>query len=145
MHDPGRVPQPRQRSLLCRRGGQRDDLRAYALDHASGGFSRVATIASGFPGVMALEFDRDLNDLWAVCDDGCQGRSAVLRIDPATGTFAVARVFERPGEMPNLNNEGFAVAPTAECLSNRRPAYWADDSETGGHAVRRGTLPCTPP
>ncbi len=30
---------------------------AYALDQAGGGFTRVATIASGFPKVMELEFD----------------------------------------------------------------------------------------
>jgi len=116
----------------------------YALDHVGGGFTRIATIATGFSGVMDLQFDRELNDLWAICDDTCQGRSAVLRIDAATGKFTVARRFERPGQMPNLNNEGFAFAPLAECVNNNRPAFWTDDSETAGHAIRRGTVTCTP-
>ena len=91
---------------------------------------------------MDLQFDRDLNDLWAVCDNGCEGRSVVLRID-TTGKFTVARRFERPTGMPNLNNEGFAIAPASLCVSNTKPVFWADDSETDGQAIRRGTLPCS--
>jgi hypothetical protein len=117
---------------------------AYALDHVGGGFTRIATIASTLAGVMDLHFDRELNDLWAVCDDTCQGRSAVLRLDGVSGKWGVARVFERPSGMPNLNNEGFALTPTAQCTNDRRPAFWADDSETDNHAIRRGTLTCLP-
>lgn len=116
---------------------------AYALDHVGGGFTRIATITTGFTGVMDIQFDRERNDLWAVCDDTCQGRSVVLRIDAATGKFAVARGFERPAMMPNLNNEGFAFAPLAECVNEVRPVFWADDGETGGRSIRRGTLSCT--
>jgi hypothetical protein len=118
-------------------------LYAYALDHVGGGFVRVATISSGFPGVMALEFDRDRNELWAVCDNGCFGRSSLLRVD-ASGRFAVVQQFERPAGMPNLNNEGFAFAPLAECASGKRAAFWSDDSETDGFSIRRGTLTCSP-
>lgn len=46
---------------------------AYALDQAGGGFTRVATIASGFPKVMELEFDPETGSLWSVCDDTCAG------------------------------------------------------------------------
>src|SRR6185369_3637211 len=109
---------------------------AYALDHVGGGFTRVATITTGLIGVMDLQFDRDLNDLWAVCDDGCQGQSVVLRIQPGAGVFSVTYLFDRPAGMPNLNNEGFAMAPLIECVGNRRPAFWSDDSETDGHAIR---------
>lgn len=116
---------------------------AYALD-STGGFNRIATISSGFPGVMDLRFDLETNDLWAVCDDGCSGQIAVLRISAATHRFAVARTFTRPSTMPNLNNEGFTIAPLSECVNDQRPAFWADDSETGGHALRRGTVVCTP-
>jgi hypothetical protein len=117
---------------------------AYALNHLGGGFTRVATIATGLTGVMDLHFDRELNDLWAICDDTCQGRSVILRIDPATGKFAPARQFERPALAPNLNNEGFTIAPLAECVNNSRPVFWTDDGETGGHAIRRGSVTCTP-
>jgi hypothetical protein len=124
-------------------------IHAYALDHASGGFTRVATIASGYAGVMELAFDAELGQLWAICDDTCSGRSAVLRVDaqagsPTRGRFVVTQRFERPAGMPNLNNEGFTFAPLAECVGGRRPALWADDAETGGIALRRGTVACTP-
>ena len=115
---------------------------AYSLDQAGTNFTRIAMITTGLAGVMDLQFDRDLNDLWAVCDNGCEGRSVVLRID-TTGKFTVARRFERPTGMPNLNNEGFAIAPASLCVSNTKPVFWADDSETDGQAIRRGTLPCS--
>jgi hypothetical protein len=114
---------------------------AYELDHSDGTFTRLATIASGFPGVMALEFDAELGNLWAVCDDTCQGRSSMLRID-ATGAFGVTASFNRPADMPNLNNEGFAIAPLAECTSGVRPVFYSDDSDTAGNSLRRATLTC---
>lgn len=120
---------------------------AYALDHATGGFTRVATIVSGFVGVMDLSFDRELGYLWAVCDDGCQGRTATLEIDGQAGSaslgrFVVTHRFERPSTMPNLNNEGFGIAAQAACVAGQKPVFWADDSETGGHAIRAASLPC---
>lgn len=122
---------------------------AYALNHVDNSFSRVATIVSGFIGVMDVTFDRELNQFWAVCDDGCQGRTEILKIDqrtgvPTSGRFVVTNLFERPSGMPNLNNEGFTLAPQAECVSGKKPVFWSDDGETGGHAIRRGTVSCTP-
>lgn len=117
---------------------------AYALDHSTNGFTRVATFSSGFPaGVMALSYDRDFNYLWAECDDGCGGLIATFEINVATGKFQQTRQFNRPASMPNINNEGFAVEPTAACVSGKKFVYWADDSETGGHAIRRATVSCT--
>jgi hypothetical protein len=116
---------------------------AYVLDQAGTTFTRIATITSGLAGVMDLQFDSDLGDFWAVCDDTCQGRSVVFRIDPATGKFAVARHFERPTGMGNFNNEGFAIAPAALCVGGNKPVYWSDDSNTDGHALRSGTLTCS--
>jgi hypothetical protein len=121
---------------------------AYALDHSDNTFTRIATIVSGFVGVMDLSFDRELQELWAICDDGCNGRVALLGVDtrpavPTMGKFIVRAVFERPSGMPNLNNEGFTVATQAECVNGRKPAFWTDDGETGGHAIRRGTLTCS--
>ncbi|GAA4560830.1 hypothetical protein GCM10023193_21950 [Planotetraspora kaengkrachanensis] len=115
---------------------------AYALDQAGGGFTRVATIASGFPSVMDLAFDPETDHLWAVCDDTCSGRTATLGID-AGGKFAVTDVYERPGSMPNINNEGFAIAPQSECVDGHKPVFWSDDSDDDGHALRGGTLTCT--
>ena len=129
----------------------------YALNHADSSFTRVAEIGSPFLAVMALDFDRELHNLWAVCDDfrnvsgtpGCNGRAAVLEIDthpgsPTKGQFVVTHVYERPAGMPNLNNEGFTMAPQAECVDNLKPAFWADDNDTGGHSIRAGTVTCGP-
>jgi hypothetical protein len=121
---------------------------AYALDQATGAFTRVATIASGFPTIMDLHFEAETSRLWAVCDDTCDGRSAWLEIAQSgahDGRFVPTSTVARPAGMPNLNNEGFTTAPQAECLNGRKPAFWADDSNTGGHALRSGTLTCTVP
>ncbi len=117
---------------------------AYALDQAGTTFHRVATIATGFVGVMDLSYDGDLDDLWAICDDGCQGRSTILAVN-GSGAFAPTSVFDRPTAMANLNNEGFAIASATECSGGVKPVFWADDSATGGNAIRTGTLSCTSP
>jgi hypothetical protein len=121
---------------------------AYALNHATGSYTRVASFASGFSGVMGLEFDTELNQLWVTCDDNCSGQSVVFNIDTRIGAatfgrFHATRLFARPTGMSNLNNEGFAFASQAECVGGNKPAFWADDAATGGHALRSGTVSCT--
>ncbi|MFE3315567.1 lamin tail domain-containing protein [Embleya sp. NPDC059213] len=116
---------------------------AYALNQSGGGYTRVATFTSGFPAVMDLEFEPATGHLWASCDDTCQGRSAVLDID-AQGRFTVTARYDRPTGMPDYNNEGFAIAPQAACVAGVKPVVWADDGNDGGHALRAGTLACTP-
>ena len=118
-------------------------VHAYALTQSGGASTRVATIASGFPGVMDLEFEPATGHLWAACDDTCQGRTAVLDLN-AQGRFAVTAVHDRPTGMANYNNEGFAIAPQSTCSAGRKPVLWSDDSNDGGHALRAGTLDCTP-
>ncbi|MFK4086391.1 hypothetical protein ACI2LF_19935 [Kribbella sp. NPDC020789] len=112
---------------------------AYALNQSSNTYTRVATITSGLPELMDLEFDPATGRLWAACDDNCQGRTTTLELTPA-GAFAPTATYNRPTGMPNLNNEGFALAPT--CTANTKPVLWSDDSNTNNHALRRGTLPC---
>jgi hypothetical protein len=124
-------------------------IHAYALDHVTGAFTRVASVSSGFPTVMELLFDGELNQLWAFCDNSCNGRSTVLGVDqgatsPTRGRFVVTQRFERPTGMANLNNEGVAFAPLAECVGGRRPVVWSDDGETGGIALRQGFVTCSP-
>ena len=116
-------------------------IHAFALNDDES-FVLIATFSSGFPGVMDLTFDADTGNLWAVCDNTCGGQSAVLKIDATTQRFTVVRKFERPSTMPNLNNEGFALAPVSECVGGQRAVFWADDSNTGGHAIRRGSMNC---
>jgi hypothetical protein len=120
---------------------------AYALDQDSGGYTRVATINSGFTGVMDLEFEAATGRFWAVCDDTCDGRSAVLEVAQSgdtDGRFAVTTVYERPTSMPNLNNEGFTIAPQGSCAAGTTSVFWADDSNTDGFAIRSGSIDCTP-
>jgi Calx-beta domain len=120
---------------------------AYALDHVGGGFQQVASFASGHPAVMGLSFDRDSGYLWSVCDDTCNGDLAILAIEtnplsPSHGRFVLRRGSDRPSGMPNLNNEDIAIVPDAECVANRKTMFWTDDSATGGHALRQGSMPC---
>jgi hypothetical protein len=118
-------------------------IAGYAL-RSGGAFNRIVTVTSGLPSVMDLHFDRETHDLWAICDVRCNGQAVVLRIDPLARRFVVAGRFDRPRSLPNVDNEGFALAPLSECAADRRPVFWADDSETGGHAIRRGMVSCAP-
>jgi hypothetical protein len=116
---------------------------AYALTRSGGGYTRVATIATGLAGVMDLEFEPATGHLWAACDDTCEGRTATLDVD-AQGRFTVTHTYDRPTGMANYNNEGFAVAPQTACAAGRKPVIWSDDANDDGHALRAGTLNCTP-
>ncbi|GGY58656.1 hypothetical protein GCM10010363_45140 [Streptomyces omiyaensis] len=107
----------------------------------SGSFTRVATVSTGMAGVMEVQWEPQASRLWAVCDNTCGGQHRTLKVD-ATGAFAVVAAYSRPTGMPDLNNEGFALAGADECVAGTRPAYWSDDSATGGHALRRGTVTC---
>jgi hypothetical protein len=120
----------------------------YALDHASNAFHRITSISTGFPsGVMALQYDRELGQLWATCDDTCGGLSDIFVIDqtpasPTLGRLTLTHIFARASTMPNINNEGFGFAPQSRCVAGLKPAFWSDDSETGGHAIRQASIPC---
>lgn len=120
---------------------------AYALNHSNNTFTRVATFASGFPGVMSLEFDRELNKLWVTCDDTCGNESAVFAIDgnAASSTyrkFKAVNVYSRPSTLPNVNNEGFALEYGSACIGGNRAVFWVDDNETDGYSIRRGSIRC---
>jgi hypothetical protein len=67
-------------------GVEANGIYAHALTHSSGGFQRVAAIASGQAGTMGLEFDRDRNARWAHCDDTCGNRSTLLAVDGVAGS-----------------------------------------------------------
>ncbi|MFD0304553.1 lamin tail domain-containing protein [Streptomyces sp. NPDC127119] len=107
----------------------------------SGSYTRVASFASGMAGVMELQWEPQATRLWAVCDDTCDGQHRTLKVD-ATGVFTATAVFNRPTGMPNYNNEGFSVAGSGECVAGAKPVYWSDDTNDGGHALRKGTITC---
>ncbi|MEU2503300.1 lamin tail domain-containing protein [Streptomyces sp. NPDC007863] len=108
----------------------------------SGAFTRVASIATGMAGVMEVQWEPQASRLWAVCDDTCDGLHRTLKVDSSSGAFAVTAAYARPAGMPDYNNEGFALAGADECVAGAKPVYWSDDSNTGGHALRRGTVSC---
>ncbi|MFF2274600.1 lamin tail domain-containing protein [Agromyces sp. NPDC058126] len=125
---------------------------AYALS-TDGSVAQVAAIDPGLGGVMALDYDTVIGELWAVCDDGCEGRSARIAF---TGGEPKISLFARPTGMPNLNNEGFATMPAAlgasavpgaamraagtEVAVAERAVWWFADGEQPA-ALRAGTLP----
>jgi hypothetical protein len=115
-------------------------LYAYALDHTSGAFHRLASFPSGNISIMEVQFDRDVGYVWTICDDTCGNRSSVLEL--TRGKFRVSRVFDRPSTLPNVNNEGFAIAPESECADGRKAFIWTDDDQSAGHALRRDFIPC---
>ncbi len=95
---------------------------------------------AGPPGVMDVSYDAEQQRLWAICDDSCDGTSVLLEL--SAGKFVVEHAYERPAGMPNLNNEGFALAPQSSCVAGKREVVWADDGDTDGHSLRSGTFPC---
>jgi hypothetical protein len=113
----------------------------YALDHVSGGFVRVTSFASGDPATKALYFDRDVGYLWTYCGASCGNQSGVMRIN-ASGAFALVKQIAAPSTMPNLQNEGIAIAPESQCTSGQKTFFWTDDGATDGHALRADTIPC---
>ncbi|WP_200954431.1 MULTISPECIES: lamin tail domain-containing protein [unclassified Nocardioides] len=107
----------------------------------SGTYTRVASISSGFAGVMELQWEPQASRLWVVCDDTCSGKHKTFAVN-ASGALAVTATYDRPSGMSNINNEGFSLAAAAECVGGFKPVFWADDSNTSGHALRKGTVTC---
>jgi hypothetical protein len=122
---------------------------AYALDHQRQRATRIAVIETGLLGVMGLEYDVSTRALWATCDNGCGNVALILSLDtavgsPTRGRFVPVRRLLRPSGLPNVNNEGFAIAPASSCVNGRRAVFWADDDGTNGHSLRAGSIPCGP-
>lgn len=109
---------------------------AFALS-ADGPAELVSTIDPGLAGVMALDYDSVLDVLWAVCDDGCGGKSAQITLN-GTDTPGIAH-FSRAAGLPDINNEGFATAPASLSVDGQRPVWWFADG-FASEALRVGTL-----
>lgn len=116
-----------------------DNGHVYAFALGGDGTARlVSEIAPGLAGVMALDWDSVRNTLWAVCDDGCQGRSAEITLN-GTAQPGIAH-YARPAGMPDINNEGFATAPASLSVDGQRPVWWFADG-FASESLRTGTLP----
>ncbi len=112
------------------------------LDHLEGRAHVVDRVPTHMDGVMALHFDADTGELWAACDDNCSGRMAVLAIEAGEAGVRVVRYHDPPAALPELNHEGFTLAPLSWCRNGARPAWWTDDDESGGVAIRKGWMNC---
>ncbi|MGK2875455.1 MAG: lamin tail domain-containing protein [Nocardioides sp.] len=126
-------------------------LYALALDHTAATAETAHLVATFDPqlltnagpaGVMDVSFDPELDVLWAICDDSCDGVS--VQMAPADGTLKVVNAYERPAGMANYNNEGLAIQPQRGCVDGEKLVVWANDGDDEGHALRQGTIGCTP-
>lgn len=122
-------------------------LYVLALNRQSSEAALVATVATPNAGVMGLELDRDLLELWFNCDDTCGNKSGVLDIDtraasPTRGRFVVRRQFQRPSGLPDSNNEGIAIGSAQACQAGYKPFFWTDDADADGFSLRQGSIPC---
>ncbi len=110
---------------------------AFALGD-DGGAVLVSEIAPGLPGVMALDYDSVLDVLWAVCDDGCQGRSAQITLNGTSEPRGAPR--PRPARRPPSKKDGVAPPPASLAVDGQRAVWWFADG-FGAEALRSGTLP----
>ena len=119
-------------------------LYGYALN-TDGTAHRVTVVDTGMGHVMDVQFDADLQRIWALCDNTCSVSSTLLKVD-TTGSIVPDVVYARPAGLPNVNIEGFAIAPDSTCVDGLKDAIWSDDgiAATGheGHALYNGTFPC---
>lgn len=107
----------------------------YAVALLPGGQAHlVATLETPLAGVMALDYDPGLNRLRAFCDEVCDGESVQFDLS-ATPVEASARLARAEG-LPNVANEGVAVAPAGTCTDGDLEAWFADDADTDGHSLR---------
>jgi hypothetical protein len=111
-------------------GWDNGSIHAYVL-HPNSTYTRIQTIESGLPHVTALDFRKDF-ELWAACDNRCQGRTAILELD-SSGRFVPTQRYDRPAGMPNLDNEGFAHG-FGSCT-----VFWSDVRSTHDQAIRIGS------
>ena len=60
------------------------------------------------------------------------------------GHFQIRGFIDRPATLTDANNEGITFAPESECVGGTKSFFWADDGNTGSHALRRGTVELRP-
>ena len=49
--------------------------------------------------VMDVQYDKDLQRIWALCDNTCSVSSTLLKLD-ATGAFVPDVVYAKPADLP---------------------------------------------
>lgn len=61
---------------------------------------------------------------------------------PATNVLPTSRLVHRPGTTAHPVSDNLLVT-RMYCSAGHEAAPWPDDGNTGKHALRVGTLPCT--
>ncbi|WP_211255137.1 lamin tail domain-containing protein [Microbacterium ginsengisoli] len=128
--------------------GVEGTAKVYAVALLPGGVSKlVATIDPGLGVVAEVAYDAASDQLWALCDDACNGEAAMLQIadsGPHAGSFQVVERYANPaGMLDSIANEGFAFATADLCVDGTKPVFYADDNGTDDHALREGSIDCT--
>ncbi|MGE0879844.1 MAG: esterase-like activity of phytase family protein [Acidimicrobiia bacterium] len=105
--------------------------------HDDGGATLLATVSTGQRSVMEAVWVADRGELWAACDNACDGEITALTFDG--GELVVASSIKSPRGSEDLNNEGLAVFG---CAADAALVVWSDDSVDDGHALRESTIAC---
>ncbi|MGO1769171.1 MAG: lamin tail domain-containing protein [Microbacterium sp.] len=104
---------------------------------ADGGITELQTIGNSeaVPNVMGLDWRAGGNELWALCDEVCDNRSAVFEI--ADGAFERRAEYAAPtGMNPAYTNEGLAMAWCASDPQADPSVFWMSDSAHEGVSLR---------
>lgn len=90
---------------------------------------------SPFEGVMALDYSAENHQLSVVCDEACDGASEILSWDGSALSATDGAIYQRPSNLGNWANEGFASYTTEITCTDGSTAQstsylWADDAST---------------
>lgn len=103
----------------------------------------IATLETPLDGVMALDYSVSRNQLWAFCDEACEGES--VQFDLSAETVEAGPRLARITGMDNYANEGVAVSEWVSCQASDEqgglPIWFADDADTDGTSLRGTKLP----
>ncbi len=119
----------------------------YALNHSDGSFKKIASLDSGFSGLMGLEYDRSTKYLWIHCDNNCGNSSKILEVESDSssanfGHFTITVEWDRPTNLDNSNYEGIALFPDEECTGSGKSFIWANDDGKEGKSLSSNLIPC---
>ncbi|ANE05380.1 lamin tail domain-containing protein [Corynebacterium crudilactis] len=115
--------------------GVEDTGDVLVVDLASDTPVLVQRYESPFEGVMALDYNAETKQLSVVCDEACDGSSEIVTWNGAELTKSDDFIYERPANLGNWANEGFATYTTElECTDGSTVSatsyLWADDAST---------------
>ena len=130
---PGHVPRPRHRTVLRRRRAERrrSTPTRSTRRRAPTPASPRSPAASPASWISSSSPRRATSGRSATTPATAAPRRSTSRRPARTQGSSPSRTSTSArAAMPNLDNEGFAITPQAECVGGRKPVFWADDSNT---------------